>query len=72
MTGIIYTLPSIAVFFLLLPLTGRGNLTAIVALVAYSLLIIFRNVTDHFADTCCSYLPKHHYPQNPILYKEQF
>ncbi len=44
-TGIMYTLPSIAVFFLLLPLTGRGNLTAIVALVAYSLLIIFRNVS---------------------------
>jgi osmoprotectant transport system permease protein len=44
-TGILYTLPSVAVFFLLLPLTGRGNLTAIVALVAYSLLIIFRNVT---------------------------
>jgi osmoprotectant transport system permease protein len=44
-TGILYTLPSIAVFFLLLPLTGRGNLTAIVALVAYSLLIVFRNVT---------------------------
>ncbi|HYI79468.1 MAG TPA: ABC transporter permease [Thermoleophilaceae bacterium] len=44
-TGIMYTLPSIAVFFLLLPLTGRGSLTAIVALVAYSLLIVFRNVT---------------------------
>ena len=44
-TAIMYTLPSIAVFFLLLPLTGRGNLTAIVALVAYSLLIIFRNIT---------------------------
>ena len=43
-TGIMYTLPSLAVFFLLLPITGRGNTTAIVALVAYSLLIIFRNV----------------------------
>jgi osmoprotectant transport system permease protein len=43
-TGILYTLPSIAVFFLLLPITGRGDLTAIVALVAYSLLIIFRNI----------------------------
>ncbi len=43
-TGILYTLPSVAVFFLLLPLTGRGKLTAIIALVAYSLLIIFRNV----------------------------
>jgi osmoprotectant transport system permease protein len=43
-TGILYTLPSVAVFFLLLPITGRGKLTAIVALVAYSLLILFRNV----------------------------
>jgi osmoprotectant transport system permease protein len=43
-TGILYTIPSIAAFFLLLPLTGRGFLTATIALVAYSLLIIFRNV----------------------------
>jgi osmoprotectant transport system permease protein len=43
-TGILYTLPSVAVFFLLLPFTGRGNTTAIIALVAYTLLIIFRNV----------------------------
>jgi osmoprotectant transport system permease protein len=43
-TGIMYTLPSLAVFFLLLPITGRGDTTAIIALVSYSLLIIFRNV----------------------------
>jgi osmoprotectant transport system permease protein len=43
-TGILYTIPSIAAFFLLLPLTGRGKTTALVALVAYVLLIIFRNV----------------------------
>ena len=43
-TGILYTLPSLAVFFLLLPITGRGDTTAIIALVSYSLLIIFRNV----------------------------
>src|SRR5919202_1481361 len=43
-TGILYTLPSVAVFFLLLPITGRGRLTAIIALVSYTLLIIFRNV----------------------------
>jgi osmoprotectant transport system permease protein len=43
-TGILYTLPSLAVFFLLLPLTGRGNTTAVIALVSYTLLIIFRNV----------------------------
>ncbi len=43
-TGILYTIPSIAAFFLLLPLTGRGKTTALIALVAYVLLIIFRNV----------------------------
>jgi osmoprotectant transport system permease protein len=43
-TGILYTLPSVALFFLLLPITGRGNLTAIVALTAYTLLILFRNI----------------------------
>jgi osmoprotectant transport system permease protein len=43
-TGILYTLPSVAVFFLLLPITGRGNLTAIIALTSYTLLILFRNV----------------------------
>ena len=44
-TGVLYTVPSLAAFFLLQPITGRGNLTAVVALVAYTLLIIFRNVT---------------------------
>ena len=43
-TGVLYTIPSIAAFFLLLPVTGRGNTTALVALVAYVLLIIFRNI----------------------------
>jgi osmoprotectant transport system permease protein len=43
-TGILYTLPSVAVFFLLLPITGRGMLTAIIALTSYTLLILFRNV----------------------------
>jgi osmoprotectant transport system permease protein len=44
-TGVLYTIPSLAAFFLLQPITGRGNTTAIVALVSYTLLIIFRNVT---------------------------
>src|ERR671914_2158037 len=43
-TGILYTVPSVAAFFLLLPITGRGNTTALIALVSYVLLIIFRNV----------------------------
>jgi osmoprotectant transport system permease protein len=47
-TGILYTLPSVAVFFLLLPITGRGKTTAIIALVAYTLLILFRNVIAGF------------------------
>jgi osmoprotectant transport system permease protein len=43
-TGVMYTIPSLALFFLLQPLTGRGNTTALIALVSYTLLIIFRNV----------------------------
>jgi osmoprotectant transport system permease protein len=45
-TGILYTIPSVAAFFLLLPITGRGEDTAIIALVAYTLLILFRNMID--------------------------
>ena len=43
-TGVLYTLPSIAVFFLLQPITGRGAFTALIALTAYTLLILFRNI----------------------------
>jgi osmoprotectant transport system permease protein len=43
-TGIMYTIPSLALFFLLQPITGRGDTTALIALVSYTLLIIFRNV----------------------------
>jgi osmoprotectant transport system permease protein len=42
---VLYTIPSIAAFLLLLPVTGRGNTTAIIALTAYTLLILFRNIT---------------------------
>ena len=42
-TAIMYTVPSVALFFLLLPVTGRGNTTALIALVSYTLLILFRN-----------------------------
>jgi len=44
-TGIMYTIPSLSLFFLLQPITGRGKTTALIALVSYTLLIIFRNVT---------------------------
>jgi len=42
-TGVLYTIPSIAFFFLLLPLTGFGRDTAIIVLSAYTLQIIYRN-----------------------------
>lgn len=45
-TSVLYTIPSPAAFLLLLPLTGRGNVTAIVALTAYTQVIIFRNVVN--------------------------
>jgi osmoprotectant transport system permease protein len=45
-TGILYTIPSLSFFFLLLPITGRGNTTALIALTAYTLLILFRNIVD--------------------------
>ena len=44
LTGVLYTLPSLAVFFLLLPITGRGTTTAVIALTSYTLQIIFRNI----------------------------
>ena len=44
-TGVLYTIPSVAAFLILLPITGRGNTTAFIALVSYTLLIIFRNIT---------------------------
>lgn len=49
-TGVLYTVPSVAAFFLLQPITGRGNLTAIVALIAYTLLILFRNIMTGLAN----------------------
>jgi osmoprotectant transport system permease protein len=42
-TGALYTIPSLAFFFLLLPITGIGKDTAIIALAAYTLQIIYRN-----------------------------
>ena len=48
-TGILYTIPSVAAFLLLIPITGFGLLTAVIALTAYTLLIIFRNVISGLA-----------------------
>lgn len=42
-TGVLYTIPSVAFFFLLLPFTGRGVDTAVIALTAFNLQVIYRN-----------------------------
>jgi osmoprotectant transport system permease protein len=42
-TGVLYTLPSLALFAILIPYTGLGRTTVIVALILYSLLAIVRN-----------------------------
>lgn len=49
-TGVLYTIPSIAFFFLLLPITGRSRETAIIALSAYTLQIIYRNTMTGLAN----------------------
>jgi osmoprotectant transport system permease protein len=43
-TGTIYSIPSLALFALLIPLTGITLLTAEIALVGYTLLILVRNI----------------------------
>ena len=43
-TGVLYTIPSLAAFSLLLPYTATSRLTAIIPLAAYSLLILVRNI----------------------------
>ena len=42
-TGVLYTIPSLALFALLLPVTGLSRATAVIPLTAYTLLILVRN-----------------------------
>lgn len=49
-TGVLFTIPSLAFFFLLLPVTGRGRDTAVIVLAAYTLQIIYRNTMLGFAN----------------------
>lgn len=48
-TGLLYTIPSLALFQLLVPFTGLTRTTAEVALVSYTLLILFRNILTGLA-----------------------
>ena len=48
-TGMLYAIPSLALFALLTPITGLGTvLTAEIALVSYTLLILVRNIVEGF------------------------
>ena len=48
-TGILYTIPSIALLALLVPWTGLTRTTAEIALVSYTLLILIRNIVAGLA-----------------------
>ncbi|HEX9978045.1 MAG TPA: ABC transporter permease, partial [Acidimicrobiia bacterium] len=43
-TGLLYTIPSLALFTFLVPITGFTTLTAEIGLVSYTLLILIRNI----------------------------
>jgi osmoprotectant transport system permease protein len=43
-TGVLYTIPSLALFAFLVPYTGLSTLTAEIGLVSYTLLILVRNI----------------------------
>lgn len=44
LAGLLYTIPSLALFQLLVPITGIGVTTVEVALVSYTLFILYRNM----------------------------
>jgi osmoprotectant transport system permease protein len=45
-TGILYTIPSLALFAMLAPFTGLSTTTAEIGLVSYTLLILIRNTVE--------------------------
>lgn len=45
-SGALYAIPSLALFGILVPITGLGFRTAQIALVSYTLLILLRNIVD--------------------------
>lgn len=48
LTGVLYTIPSLAAFAVLKPIIGLNLLTAWIPLTTYTLLILFRNFTAGF------------------------
>ncbi len=49
LASVLYTIPSLALFAFLIPITGLGVLTAEIGLVSYTLLILIRGITGGVA-----------------------
>jgi osmoprotectant transport system permease protein len=47
-SGLLYTIPSLALFAILVPIVGLGAVTAVIGLTIYALLILTRNVAAGF------------------------
>src|SRR3972149_3565534 len=47
-SGLLYTIPSLAAFAVLRPIFGLSLLTAVIPLTTYTLLILFRNIVAGF------------------------
>jgi len=45
-TGVLFTIPSLALFILLIPFTGLSMATSLIGLTIYTLLILFRNIVE--------------------------
>lgn len=45
-TGVAFTIPSLALFILLIPFTGLSKTTSLIGLTIYTLLILFRNIVE--------------------------
>lgn len=45
-TGVLYTIPSLALFAFLVPITGFGIVTSLIGLVSYTLLILIRTIVS--------------------------
>ena len=45
-TGVLFTIPSLALFILLIPYTGLSKATSLIGLTIYTLLILVRNIVE--------------------------
>jgi osmoprotectant transport system permease protein len=49
LSGVLFTIPSLALFILLLPLTGLTQTTAVIGLTVYTLVVLVRNMIEGLA-----------------------